>query len=154
MKDRSCQVKKALHKLFLKQLQCKVYNNFIFKLAKFCKLYLFYTLHSHISTSINVVNLKNSLLSTLEKRTKQVNTSHETILNIFNVQCSGLCNCTRKSPVRKDEFYVKSSTESPNLANEQTVKCLSKQVTASIFFIMTTCLEMLILWVRVSWATG
>ena len=119
MKDRSCQVKSPLHKLFLKQLQCKVYNNFIFKLAKFCKLYLFYTLHSHISTSINVVNLKNSLLSTLEKRTKQVNTSHlETILNIFNVQCSGLCNCTRKSPVRKDEFYVKSSTESPNLAND------------------------------------
>lgn len=119
MKDRSCQVKSPLHKLFLKQRQCKVYNNFIFKLAKFCKLYLFYTLHSHISTSINVVNLKNSLLSTLEKRTKQVNTSHlETILNIFNVQCSGLCNCTRKSPVRKDEFYVKSSTESPNLAND------------------------------------
>lgn len=119
MKDRSCQVKSPLHKHFLKQLQCKVYNNFIFKLAKFCKLYLFYTLHSHISTSINVVNLKNSLLSTLEKRTKQVNTSHlETILNIFNVQCSGLCNCTRKSPVRKDEFYVKSSTESPNLAND------------------------------------
>lgn len=127
MKDRSCQVKSPLHKLFLKQLQCKVYNNFIFKLAKSCKLYLFYTLHPHISTSINVVNLKNSLLSTLEKRTKQVNTSHlETILNIFfffilnifNVQCSGLWNCTRKSPVRKDEFYVKSSTESPNLAND------------------------------------
>lgn len=97
-----------------------------------------------------------SWLPTLETNTKQVNIS---LLepNIFNVQFTMLQNYTRKRPLRKNKFYLTSTSGSPNLINYLNQYNIYPNKTLYLFFfffITATCLEMLIQWVRVSRATG